>query len=108
MHPTGLECIQTKLPLGRNLEQPEYYDPAISRRSPSLARGAEGIDASKFEGQDLWNCWEVSWFDLQGKPVTRIGQLVVPANSPNLCESKSLKYQQLQRKLKTRRRNRSG
>ena len=25
------------------------------------------------------------------KPITRIGQLVVSANSPNLCESKSLK-----------------
>lgn len=92
MHPTGLECIKTKLPLGRNSEQPEYYDPAILVGVPrSFARGVEGIDASKFEGQDLWNCWEVSWLDLQGKPVTRIGQLVVPANSPNLCESKSLK-----------------
>ena len=28
---------------------------------------------------------------LQGKPVIRIGQLVVKANTPNLVESKSLK-----------------
>jgi 7-cyano-7-deazaguanine reductase len=59
--------------------------------SRTLARGVEGIDAALFEGHDLWNCWEVSWLNANGKPVMRIGQLVVPANSPNLVESKSLK-----------------
>jgi 7-cyano-7-deazaguanine reductase len=57
----------------------------------TLARGVEGIDATLFEGHDLWNCWEVSWLNADGKPVMRIGQLVVPASSPNLVESKSLK-----------------
>ena len=33
---------------------------------------------------------KVSWLDLFGKPVIRIGQLVT-ANTPNLVESKSLK-----------------
>ncbi len=92
MNPTGLEGIRSELPLGLNSKQPEFYDPSVLVGVPRmLARGVEGIDASKFEGYDLWNCWEVSWLDLQGKPVTRIGQLIVPANSPNLCESKSLK-----------------
>lgn len=92
MNPTGLEGIQEQLPLGQNSEQPKHWDPSLLVGVPrTLARGVEGIDASKFEGYDLWNCWEVSWLDLQGKPITRIGQLVVSANSPNLCESKSLK-----------------
>ena len=92
MNPTGLESIRSQLPLGRLSEQPEFYDPNVLVGVPrTLARNVESIDASKFEGHDLWNCWEVSWLDLKGKPMTRIGQLIVPANSPNICESKSLK-----------------
>ena len=92
MNPTGLEGIRSQLPLGRLSEQPEFYDPTVLVGVPrTLARRVEGIDASKFEGHDLWNCWEVSWLDLKGKPITQIGQLIVPSNSPNLCESKSLK-----------------
>ena len=92
MNRTGLESIQDRLPLGQHSEQPDFYDPSLLVSVPrTLARSAEGIDPSKFEGHDLWNCWEVSWLDLQGKPVARVGQLIVPANSPNLTESKSLK-----------------
>lgn len=92
MNSTGLEGIRGQLPLGRDSKQPDCYDPSVLAGVPrSLARGVESIDASKFEGYDLWNCWEVSWLDLKGKPTMRIGQLIVPADSPNLCESKSLK-----------------
>ena len=92
MNPTGLEGIRSQLLLGQVSEQPEHYDPSVLVGIPRmLARSVEGIDASKFKGHDLWNCWEVSWLDLQGKPVMRIGQLVIPASSPNLTEAKSLK-----------------
>ena len=92
MNETGLEGIQDQLPLGQSAGQPEQYDPSLLVGVPrGLARGVEGIDASLFEGHDLWNCWEVSWLDSSGKPVIRIGQLVVKANTPNLVESKSLK-----------------
>ncbi|MEL0322525.1 MAG: NADPH-dependent 7-cyano-7-deazaguanine reductase QueF [Gammaproteobacteria bacterium] len=92
MNETGLEGIQSQLPLGQSSQQPDHYDPSLLVGVPrTLARGVEGIDASLFQGHDLWNCWEVSWLDAHGKPVMRIGQLVVPANSPNLVESKSLK-----------------
>ncbi|MGA1207115.1 MAG: NADPH-dependent 7-cyano-7-deazaguanine reductase QueF [Litorivicinaceae bacterium] len=91
-NPTGLEEIQAKLPLGRQSEQPTSYDPSVLVGVPrKLARHAEAVDASLFEGHDLWNAWEVSWLNAAGRPEVRIGQLVVPANSPNLCESKSLK-----------------
>lgn len=92
MNPTGLEGIQSQLPLGQSSTQPDSYDPSVLVGVPrTLARCVEGIEPSLFEGHDLWNCWEVSWLDSHGKPVMRIGQLVVPAHSPNLCESKSLK-----------------
>ena len=92
MSPTGLEGIRSQLLLGEVSEQPEHYDPSVLVGIPRmLARSVEGIDASKFKGHDLWNCWEVSWLNADGKPVMRIGQLVVPANTPILVESKSLK-----------------
>ena len=92
MNPTGLEGIQSQLPLGQTSKQPDRYDPSVLVSVPrTLARGVEGIDASRFYGHDCWNCWEMSWLNEQGRPSMRVGQLVVPANSPNLCESKSLK-----------------
>lgn len=89
---TGLEGIAGRLPLGQASAQPLTFDPSVLVGVPrALARGVEGIEASGFVGHDLWNCWEVSWLNPEGRPVCRIGQLVVPAHSPQLCESKSLK-----------------
>lgn len=89
---TGLEGIREQLPLGRLSEQPDAYDPSVLVGVPrALARRAESVDAEEFQGHDLWNAWEVSWLNENGRPEVRIGQLVVPAHSPNLCESKSLK-----------------
>lgn len=92
MNRTGLEGIQSQLLLGQTSEQPDRYDPSVLVSVPrTLAREVEGIDASGFYGHDCWNCWEISWLNGQGRPSMRVGQLVVPADSPNLCESKSLK-----------------
>ena len=89
---TGLEGIQAELPLGQVSSQPETLDPSVLVGVPrALARGVEGIDAAGFVGHDLWNCWEISWLNPDGRPEMRIGQLLIPAESPNLCESKSLK-----------------
>lgn len=89
---TYLEAIYRNIPLGRNVEPPSRYDPStLVGISRELARSVEGIDATSFYGQDLWNCWEISWLNSSGRPEVRIGQLLVPADSPNICESKSLK-----------------
>jgi len=58
-----------------------------------LKRDELGItaDALPFGGEDLWNAYELSWLNPKGKPVVAVGTLRVPANSPNLIESKSLK-----------------
>ena len=40
---------------------------------------------------DLWNAYEVSWLRLGGRPDIGILSVAVPADSPNLIESKSFK-----------------
>ncbi|HVT33872.1 MAG TPA: NADPH-dependent 7-cyano-7-deazaguanine reductase QueF, partial [Rhodanobacteraceae bacterium] len=39
----------------------------------------------------IWNAYELSWLDARGKPEIAIGEIRVPATTPNLVESKSLK-----------------
>ena len=91
MNETGLEGIQDQLPLGQSAGQPEQYDPSLLVGVPrGLARGVEGIDASLFEGTTFGIAGKFRGWT-HPKPVIRIGQLVVKANTPNLVESKSLK-----------------
>jgi len=47
--------------------------------------------ALPFVGEDLWNAYELSWLNPRGKPVVALARFHVPASSPNLIESKSLK-----------------
>jgi 7-cyano-7-deazaguanine reductase len=55
-------------------------------------RAALGIGAPlPFRGVDIWNAYEFSWLDERGKPGIAIAEFRVPAESPNLIESKSLK-----------------
>jgi 7-cyano-7-deazaguanine reductase len=58
-----------------------------------LKRDELGITAATlpFVGEDLWNAYELSWLNSKGKPVVAVGTLRVPADSPHLIESKSLK-----------------
>jgi len=76
------------------------HTPVVATYSPELlypiarstGRAALGLDATiPFHGIDLWHAWELSWLDGDGKPVVRVGRLRVPADSPAIIESKSLK-----------------
>lgn len=88
----SFELLKKKIPLGQISEQPDSYDPRLLVSIPrGLARDAEGIKSNFFKGHDLWRCWEVSWLNPNGRPEVRVGQLIVPSDSPNICESKSLK-----------------
>lgn len=89
MKPAGYE----NLPLGRRTDGSKMYDPDQLCPVPrSLGRNAIGIsDASFFYGEDIWNCWEVSWLTETGKPVVAVAEIRVPAKSPHIIESKSLK-----------------
>jgi 7-cyano-7-deazaguanine reductase len=80
-------------PLGRPADYAGDFDPArlfpIPRRS---GRDALGLSAPlPFSGVDIWNAWELSWLDPAGKPQVALAEIRVPAESPNLIESKSLK-----------------
>ena len=73
----------------RDTYAPELLFP-IERQ---LKRDELGIAAGAlpFVGEDLWNAYELSWLDARGKPVVALGEFRVPAASPRLIESKSLK-----------------
>ncbi|MFT0212150.1 NADPH-dependent 7-cyano-7-deazaguanine reductase QueF [Pseudomonas sp. F1_0610] len=44
-----------------------------------------------YKGVDIWNCYELSWLLPSGKPVVAVASFFVPADSPNIIESKSFK-----------------
>jgi 7-cyano-7-deazaguanine reductase len=44
-----------------------------------------------FFGMDIWNAYEMSWLNLRGKPQVGIATVQVPADSPHIVESKSMK-----------------
>ena len=73
----------------RDTYAPELLFP-IARQGKRSEIGLYG-DALPFVGEDLWNAYELSWLGPRGKPVVALARFRVPASSPNLIESKSLK-----------------
>jgi 7-cyano-7-deazaguanine reductase len=81
-------------PLGREVAYPDRFDPGLLYPIPRrLARQALGLaDAPlPFVGHDRWHAYELSWLDAAGVPQVATATLHVPADSPQLIESKSLK-----------------
>jgi 7-cyano-7-deazaguanine reductase len=80
-------------PLGKSTTYTEQYDPSLLFPiARSGAREAIGIGAQlPFFGTDIWNAYELSWLTLRGKPQIAIATFFVPAESPNIVESKSFK-----------------
>jgi 7-cyano-7-deazaguanine reductase len=82
------------LPLGRHVDYPREYDASLLFPiARALGRGHIGIDddALPFIGVDRRHAYELSWLDSRGKPCVATATFEVPADSPNLVESKSLK-----------------
>jgi 7-cyano-7-deazaguanine reductase len=48
-------------------------------------------DSQPFHGEDVWHAYELSWLNSKGKPVVALAEFFIPAQSPNLIESKSFK-----------------
>jgi 7-cyano-7-deazaguanine reductase len=71
----------------------DSYDPSLLCPLPRAPqRKALGIAGSlPFAGADLWTAYELSWLDRKGKPAVAMAAFTVPADSPNLIESKSFK-----------------
>ena len=82
------------LPLGKPTEYISTYMPSllcgISRNEGRALLGIS-TDDMPFKGMDLWNAYELSWLEPSGKPVVAIAEIEVPASSPVMVESKSLK-----------------
>lgn len=78
--------------LGKDTNYPTEYQPDILfpiSRAQAREKYAdiEGI----YQGKDWWHIFEISWLNAKGIPQVAIGRMTLPANSPNLIESKSLK-----------------
>lgn len=81
-------------PLGRDSAYPEQYDASLLYPIPRSAnRVPLGIaeESLPFVGEDEWHAFEVSWLNARGKPIVAVARFRLPANSPNLIESKSWK-----------------
>ncbi|UOF15033.1 NADPH-dependent 7-cyano-7-deazaguanine reductase QueF [Lysobacter capsici] len=82
------------LPLGRHVDYPREYDASLLFPiERALGRAHLGLrdDALPFVGYDRWHAYELSWLDRRGKPRVGTATVSVPATSPHLIESKSLK-----------------
>lgn len=89
MHPAAEHS-----PLGKSSEYISTYTPSLLFPIPRAAKWAElGLSAETlpYKGVDFWNCFELSWLLPSGKPVVAIGEFSIPADSPNIIESKSFK-----------------
>lgn len=83
-----------ELPLGRHVDYPREYDASLLFPiARALGREHIGVDdaAPPFVGHDRWHAYELSWLDPRGKPQVATATVSVPATSPHLIESKSLK-----------------
>ncbi|MGI9247753.1 MAG: NADPH-dependent 7-cyano-7-deazaguanine reductase QueF [Woeseiaceae bacterium] len=82
-----------KLPLGQDSRYPHKYAPEvlfpISRTDSRASLGLSGD--LPFRGVDIWNAWELTWLGTGSLPAVATAEILIPADSPNIIESKSLK-----------------
>lgn len=81
-------------PLGKTSEYVDIYTPSLLYpipRSPKWTELGLTRETLPYCGMDIWTCYELSWLNSKGKPVAAIAEFSIPANSPNIIESKSFK-----------------
>jgi len=80
--------------LGKQTDYVTNYDAkllfAIERRFKWQEFGIDEHNLP-YQGVDIWNAYELSWLLPSGKPVVAVAEIRVPAESPNIIESKSFK-----------------
>src|SRR3989344_2853999 len=83
----------TQSPLGKRSVYCNLYAPDLLFPIPRQPKRDDmGISYPlPFYGYDLWNAFEISWLNKNGKPIAAMAELIIPADSPYLIESKSLK-----------------
>lgn len=84
---------ETNLPLGRETDYPHKYAPEVLcpiARGESRAALGLGEDLP-FTGVDIWNAWDLTWLGPGDLPRVATAEIHMPADSPFMVESKSLK-----------------
>lgn len=81
------------LTLGQKTEYSSLYNPSLLQPVPrSLNRDdLELGEELPFKGCDIWTLYELSWLNDKGLPQVAVGDVMIPATSANLIESKSFK-----------------
>ncbi len=83
-------CAPSNTMLGKSTEYIDTYSPALLTPIPrSLGRDVVGVHT--FKGVDVWRLYEITWINANGMPIVAAGEIHVPAMSPFIVESKSLK-----------------
>lgn len=82
--------------LGKEVQYRPLYDPKLLQPIPrSLGRSSATLAGAAgsypYQGEDIWNVYELSWLSAEGRPEVAIAEIRVPATSEYLIESKSLK-----------------
>ena len=82
-------------PLGKASAYEASYNPGLlfplARADKRAELGLAATGTLPFFGMDVWNAYEVSWLNMRGKPQVALATIQVPADSPNIIESKSMK-----------------
>ncbi|MCA7085653.1 NADPH-dependent 7-cyano-7-deazaguanine reductase QueF [Cupriavidus cauae] len=82
-------------PLGKVSAYKTEYDASLLFPIPRAPKRAEiGLPdgrAVPFFGVDIWNAYELSWLNPKGKPQVALASFIIPADTPNIVESKSFK-----------------
>jgi 7-cyano-7-deazaguanine reductase len=82
-----------ELPLGKQTGYPDQYAPDVLcriERADNRQRIGLGPELP-FSGTDIWNAWDLTWLGEDGQPQTATAEIRVPADSPGIVESKSMK-----------------
>ncbi len=85
--------MSSRSPLGERSAYQASYSPDLQHAIPTDEnRRLLGLTAElPFHGEDVWNAYELAWLDSDGKPRVAMAEIRVPADSPNIIESKSMK-----------------
>jgi len=81
-------------PLGKSSSYVATYTPSLLHSIPrddARARLRGLTDSSAFHGEDVWNCYELSWLSPKGGPRGSVLRIRVPHSSGAIVESKSMK-----------------
>ncbi len=83
----------TELPLGKTTGHPDRYAPdVLCRIERADNRERIGLGAAlPFYGADIWNAWDLTWLGPGNQPRAAVAEIRIPADSPGIVESKSMK-----------------